>query len=123
MEPPKVPLNLRRSLFLGFAYLPICAGLALSQGVAGRKASASKAPTIRAIIINRSEVFDSVEVRGFWGFGLVNALHVQTRPYVVRRELLFEVGEPFDTARVNESARDLRALSIFRDVEIDTVSA
>ena len=115
-------LNLRRSLFFGFANLPICAGLALSQGVAGREASASKAPIIRAIVIDRSEVFDSVEARAFWGFGLVNALHAQTRPYVVRRELLFEVGEPFDSARVNESARNLRALSIFRDVEIDTVS-
>jgi hypothetical protein len=117
-----VRLNLRRSLVFGFAGLPICAGVALSQGVRDRGANASKAPIIRAIVINRSEVFDSVEARGFWGFGLVNALHVQTRPYVVRRELLFEVGEPFDTARVNESARNLRALSIFRDVAIDTVS-
>ena len=91
-------------MFFGFASLPICAGLALSQGAPNREASASKAPIIRAIVINRSEVFDSVEAREFWGFGLVNALHVQTRPYVVRRELLFEVGEPFDTARVNESA-------------------
>jgi hypothetical protein len=82
----------------------------------------SNAPTIRAIVVERSEVFDSVETRSFWGFGLVNALHAKTRPYVVRRELLFAVGEPFDTARVNESARNLRALSIFRDVEIDTVT-
>jgi hypothetical protein len=73
-------------------------------------------------VIDRSEVFDSVEARGFWGFGLVNALHAETRPYVIRRELLFNVGEPYDTARVNESARNLRALSIFRDVIIDTVS-
>ena len=85
--------------------------------------TAGTGPIIRAIIVNRGEVFDSVEARKFWAFGLVNALHVQTRPYVVRRELLFDVGEPFDTARVNESARNLRALSIFRDVEIDTVSA
>jgi hypothetical protein len=84
--------------------------------------ASSNAPTIRAIIVDRSEVFDSVETRSFWGFGLVNALHAKTKPYVVRRELLFAVGEPYDTARVNESARNLRALSIFRDVDIDTVS-
>ena len=85
-------------------------------------AQATSGPTIRAIVVDRSEVFDSVETRSFWGFGLVNALHAKTRPYVVRRELLFEVGQPYDTARVNESARNLRALSIFSDVRIDTVT-
>ena len=78
---------------------------------------------IRAIVIDRSEVFDSVEARRFWGFRVVNGLHIETRPYVIRRELLFATGEPYDTARVNESARNLRALSIFRDVDIDTVTA
>ena len=85
-------------------------------------AQATSGPTIRAIIVDRSEVFDSVETRSFWGFGLVNALHAKTRPYVVRRELLFDVGQAYDTARVNESARNLRALSIFSDVRIDTVT-
>src|SRR4030095_11136312 len=80
------------------------------------------APVIKAIVINRGEVFDSVEARQFWGFRLVNALHAQTKPYVIRRELLFAPGELYDTARVNESARNLRALAIFRDVDIDTVT-
>jgi hypothetical protein len=100
--------------------------LGLSLLVAGSPALAqgTSAPsTIRAIVINRGEVFDSAEVRRFWGFGLVNALHAETRPYVIRREMLFEVGQPFDSARVNESARNLRALSIFADVQIDTVAS
>ena len=100
----------------------IVAVAAVAVGNARAFAQGTPAPTIRGIVINRGEVFDSAEVRRFWGFGLVNALHAETRPYVIRRELLFEVGEPFDTARVNESARNLRALSIFRDVEIDTVA-
>jgi hypothetical protein len=94
----------------------------LVSGTRAFAQASSNAPTIRAIIVDRSEVFDSVETRTFWGFGVVNALHAKTRPYVVRRELLFAVGEPYDTARVNESARNLRALSIFRDVTIDTVT-
>jgi hypothetical protein len=84
--------------------------------------SSPSGPIIRSIVIDRGEVFDSVEAQRFWGFGLVNALHARTRLYVVRRELLFERGEPYDTARANESARNLRALAIFRDVIIDTVS-
>lgn len=80
------------------------------------------ARVIRGIVIDRGEVFDSLEAKQFWGFGLVNALHARTRLYVVRRELLLDVGQPYDTARANESARNLRALSIFRDVDIDTVA-
>jgi hypothetical protein len=77
---------------------------------------------VTGIEIDRGEIFDSVEARRFWGFRLVNALHAETRPYVIRRELLFAAGEPYDSARVNESERNLRALGIFRDVTIDTVA-
>lgn len=43
---------------------------------------------------------------------LLNALHVTTRDPVVRQELLVAPGEPWDQARVEESARNLRQLSI-----------
>ena len=89
--------------------------------VAGQAAKPS-APVIRNIVIDRAEVFDSAEAKRFWGFGLVNVLHARTRLYVIRRELLFAAGEPYDTASANESARNLRALAIFRDVWIDTVT-
>ena len=98
--------------------------LSLALVVAGSPAKAQESnrpATIRAIVVDRNEVFDSAEVRRFWGFGVVNSLHAQTRPYVIRRELLFDVGEAYDSARVNESARNLRALSIFADVRIDTI--
>ena len=100
------------------------AGAASAQGTpGGSRSGPPSGPIIRRIVIDRGEVFDSAEVRQFWAFPIVNALHVETRPYVIRRELLFAIGEPYDTARVNESARNLRALSIFRDVQIDTVTA
>jgi hypothetical protein len=105
----------------------VAASVMASLGFVARAGKAqappANSPVIRRIIIDRNEVFDSVEARRFWGFSLVNALHVATRPYVIRRELLFSPGEPYDTARVNESERNLRALSIFRDVQIDTVTA
>ena len=84
-------------------------------------ASGAAVPVIRAIEIQRGPVFDSLEARRFWGYRLANTLHAETRAYVIRRELLFAAGEPFDSARVNESERNLRALQIFQDVDIDSV--
>jgi hypothetical protein len=100
--------------------LALVPGLVAASGASGQDTVAG--PIIRRVEIHRGAVFDSVEAATFWGFRLVNALHVDTRPYVIRRELLFSAGETYDTARVHESERNLRALGIFRDVEIDTVS-
>lgn len=75
--------------------------------------------TLRAIDLDRRDIFDPNE-RGFVA-RVGNALHVQTRAATIRRELLFREGEPFDSARVAESERNLRALGVFRRVVIDTV--
>lgn len=107
-------------LLAGIAVFAAGAGVAHAQ--AGSAERNGAAPIIRAVEIDRGAIFDSVEARKFWGFRLVNALHVETRPYVIRRELLFAPGEPYDSARVHETERNLRALGIFRDVEIDTVA-
>src|SRR5439155_555155 len=50
-----------------------------------------------------------------------NALHIPTRAGVVRRTLLVKVGDRYDSAKVAESERALRALTVFRAVRIDTV--
>jgi hypothetical protein len=75
---------------------------------------------IRAIVLQRDAVFDSVEAK-YWPYRMANALHVETRTHVIRRELLLDVGDPFDSALVAETERNLRALGIFRDVEIDPI--
>jgi hypothetical protein len=41
-----------------------------------------------------------------------NHLHVRTREYIVRQELLFHVGEPLRTDLIEESGRNLRAMFI-----------
>jgi hypothetical protein len=74
---------------------------------------------VRGVVLQRDAVFDSIEAK-FWPYRLANALHVETRTHVIRRELLLDVGDPFDSALVAESERNLRALGIFRDVVIDT---
>src|SRR5262245_14744549 len=91
--------------------IALAGAFALVLPAIARAQSGTNRPVIRAVVIDRAEVFDSAEVKQFWGFGLVNALHARTKLYVIRRELLFSPGEPYDTARANESARNLRALA------------
>ncbi len=78
------------------------------------------APRIDRVEINRSSVFDAEEA-SFFLLRAVNALHITTREYVVRRELLLGAGDPWDSARVAESARNLRRLGVFSRVSIDSV--
>src|SRR6266540_3822838 len=85
-------------------------------------ANPAAAPVVRAIDIRRSDIFDPGEARG-WLQRAANGLHYMTRDAIVRRELLFRAGEPYDSARVFESARNLRALGVFRDVSVDTVTS
>jgi hypothetical protein len=106
-----------RRLLLIISTLP---GTAFAQVRARADSTSRSATAIRAVELHRTEVFDSVEAR-FWPYRVANALHVVTRPHVIRRELLFAPGDAYDTARVHESERNLRALGIFRDVEIDSV--
>ena len=68
----------------------------------------------------RQEIFDSAEATN-WVARLSNTLHVRTRPGVIERELLFKVGQPYDSVKVAETGRNLRSLGIFREVRIDSV--
>ena len=78
-------------------------------------------PIIRYIVVSRSDVFDSTEVKS-WLPRLVNGLHITTLARVVTRELLLKVGEPYDSLKAAETARNLRTLGIFRKVTLDTVT-
>jgi hypothetical protein len=59
---------------------------------------------IEGIDIVRLDVFDERDpIPDFF-----NIFHVRSREYVIRRELLFDVGAPYATHLVDESARNLR---------------
>jgi hypothetical protein len=79
------------------------------------------APVIDTILVNRSNVFPADVEEGSWLFRLMNSIHVTTQEYVIRNELLFESGQPLDTALVAESERNLRRKQIFRELSFDTV--
>lgn len=78
-------------------------------------------PMVERIVIHTQNVFDSTEAQRSFLFRLANALHVTSRPFLVRQELLFREGERYDSARVAETLRNLRGRGIFRDVWADTV--
>jgi hypothetical protein len=91
----------------------------LAQGSADSAARPDPDLIIRGIQLQPRDIFDPNEQS--WVARMANRLHFQTRRAVIRRELLFKVGEPYDSALVAESERNLRSLGIFRKVQIDSV--
>jgi len=81
----------------------------------------SAQPTIDTIIIDNHNIFDGNDASPDWVANLANKLHMRTRQSVIRRRLLLDRGDPFDSARVEESERALRNLGVFRSVRLDTV--
>lgn len=108
--------QVRRSALIWLLWAVLPASIAVAQD--GRERDA---PVIDSVIVVNHDVFDSAEAQGSVLFRIANALHFTTRPYVIRRELLFEVGDRYDSARVEETLRNLRTLGIFRDVKVDTL--
>ncbi|MGH7753242.1 MAG: hypothetical protein ACREN5_10520, partial [Gemmatimonadales bacterium] len=88
---------------------------------AGEAAAQAPAPVVDTVVIQNGNVFSLDDGTPEFLVDIGNALHVRTRPRVIRRALLFQAGQPFDSARAAESARLLRSWGIFRLVEIDTV--
>ena len=77
--------------------------------------------TIDTVVVVSQNVFPAGEADapGFIA-RLANALHVRTRPSVIRRLLLVSPGDPYDSARVAESERALRAMNVFSRVRVDS---
>ena len=106
---------LRRFLPFVVVLLPI----RLSAQTAGDSSVVDPRMIVREVQVERRDIFDPNEKS--WFARLANKLHFQTQTSVIRRELLFEVGQPYDSALVAESERNLRAMGIFRRVQIDSV--
>jgi len=76
--------------------------------------------TIDTIVVDNRNVFDQANDGPGFVARLANALHIRTRAAVIRRSLLVRPGQLYDSARVAESERALRALGVFRLVRVDT---
>ncbi len=93
----------------------------------------STACTVGRISIEQHQVFDEQDTMAFHDIKqfsrpagdlaqtvgkLANDVHILTREDVIRRELLFMEGEPYDQRLVDESARHLRNLGFIGNVTI-----
>ena len=81
---------------------------------------AASPQTIDTIVVDNRNIFDKANDGPGFVARLANALHIRTRAAVIRRSLLVSPGQPYDSARVAESERALRALGVFRFVRVDT---
>jgi hypothetical protein len=109
-------LHLRQLLPLAALLLPI---QLRAQTLPDSARAADPSLVIWRVRLQPRDIFDPEERS--WLARMANRLHFQTRPAVVRREVLLHPGQPYDSALVAESERNLRALGIFRRVQIDSV--
>jgi outer membrane protein assembly factor BamA len=78
---------------------------------------------IGAIRVDPQDIFDEADPRENYGiYRLLNALHINTRESVIRRQLLFRSGERVSRQRIEETERLLRANAYLYDVSIRPVA-
>jgi outer membrane protein assembly factor BamA len=69
------------------------------------------------------DIFDLDDPREDYAlYRLANWIHVSTRPEVIRRQLLFETGEPVSVRIIEETERLLRASNYLYDVSIRPIA-
>ena len=66
-------------------------------------------------------MFNAEEAASSSIFRFMNRIHVVTKEHVILDNLQFKAGEPFDSAAVAESERQLRLRRLFRDISMDSV--
>lgn len=87
-----------------------------------RPAKSLAGRTIGSIRIETFNVFNtSVYPESKLPYRMANALHRTTREKVVRRELLFEEGQPYDANLIAETERNLRLLPFIRRASAEAV--
>jgi len=78
-------------------------------------------PIIKYVEVRQSDIFEAAEAKS-WLPRVVNGLHIMTSPGIISRELLLREGDPYDSARAAETARNLRTIGIFRRVQVDSAT-
>jgi hypothetical protein len=92
------------------------------SAAAGRLQAQAPAPIIDTIVVINQNIFDEKDLAQLpYLARAANALHIKTSASVIRRTLLLNPGELYDSARAVESERALRSLNVFREVRVDTV--
>ncbi len=78
---------------------------------------------IGRIIVTPNDIFDpSIPAESGWLYRAANKLHINTRPAVIRGQLLFKTGDPYDAQLVQENERLLRRNDYLYEVTIVPVA-
>jgi hypothetical protein len=109
---------------LSFAGLPVLAQEPVSsESIPSFAELEAAGAVIGEVRVNPQNIFDLDDPRENNAlFRLANRLHIQTRPSVIRRALLFRSGERLSLRVIEESERVLRANSYLYDVSIRPVA-
>ncbi len=118
---PRTDIMLRNSRSLIVAALLLAIG-AVSVRAQGGGAAACKTGRIEHIFVDNHSIFDTsdpeLDPRFRWAYSLANELHVRTDEAVIRRELLFDVGDCYDPVLMEESERLLRGYPFIARADI-----
>jgi len=78
---------------------------------------------IGEIVIRNENIFDIADPReNNWLFRLANRLHIKTRQWLIRNQLLFRTGDAYDRRVLAESERILRSNRYFYDARIRPIA-
>ena len=106
---------------MGGALLVAALVLIPLTGLAAQAGPDRPPPRIGAIEIVGHEVFDE-STKGITApYRVANKIHIQTRESVIRRELLFAVGDSLNPELLAQTERNLRALPFLRDARVETI--
>ena len=108
---------------MAFALVPLVLAAHAALPLPQQTGAASSCPTgpITAIFLDNASIFDVDDPgdrRFQWAYDAANALHVQTKERVLRRELLFQVGDCYDPFLLEETERLLRAYTFIGRVDV-----
>jgi hypothetical protein len=90
-----------------------------------RETACPEGSVVSEIFVDNGSVFevgsDDLDRRFNWAYRAANRMHVRTREEVIRRELLFRVGDCYVPALLGDSERILRSLSFIADADVFAV--
>ena len=105
----------RRGLFAIFVIVLVASVGAF--GITEAELKPFKGRVIKRITIIRKNIFDDELMRrSHFYYRWANSVHIKTRESVVRRELLYHVGDTLDVVKVIETERNLRLMGFIGEV-------
>ena len=123
MSPSPAPIDRKLAAWL-WGGLFLLGAVAYGRPPSSWKALEARHAVISAIEVEVGEVFDVTKPEEDVWFGrLANTLHKSTRPNVIQRALLFQVGDKVRERRIYETERLLRAMPFVKDAHIVPVVA